>query len=48
MNHYPRIQLKNKISDLLFKYKHGNDIHAHKKTEKIMNYTNLFLTRRKD
>ena len=48
MNHYPSIQLKNKISGLLFKYEHGNDIHEHKKTEKIMNHTNLFLTRHKD
>ena len=39
--------IKNEISQLLFKYKHGNDIHEHSKnsktkTVKRMNHTNVF------
>ena len=40
---------KNKTEQLLFKYKHGNNIHEHRKQKKQqMNHINLFLTCHKD
>ena len=43
-----RNKIKNKIEQLLLKYKHGNDIHEHINQQKQMIYINLFLTCHKD
>ena len=41
-------RMKNKIEQLLWKYKHGNNIHEQEKSAKQMNHTNMFLTCHKD
>ena len=37
-------KIKNEIEQLFLKYRHGNNIHEHKKTAKRTNHINLFLT----
>ena len=39
---------KNEILKSLYKYNHGNDIHEHRKQEKLVNHIIFFLTCHKD
>ena len=41
-------RLENQIRQIIDQYKHGDNAHEHRNTEKLMNHTNLFLTYLKD